>query len=292
LFYNRRMKINVASIGSIAWQVWQRDQPATVIGVTSRGLFLSIDQRVLFVSFEHWRGPLTINLDRSIDQLRALDVGAAAVFSSARLIFPATEITLLASADVMWQAPSPVTAPCPIDQQRNTAQQIASIVLTRAPDRGFAPLLNPLIDLPPSGPLSAEQAVVLSILQMLRLAVHAHDVPAIQVSIDQLLGRGSGLTPSGDDCVLGLLLMLNRWQANRDWSDLNRAVINAAYQKTTTISANLIKCAAHGESDERLITVVDGIATGSTSIDDSVECVLDWGNSSGIDALVGMVMSL
>ena len=107
-----------------------------------------------------------------------------------------------------------------------------------------------------------------------------------------MLGRGSGLTPSGDDCVLGLLLMLNRWQLDSDWHNLNQAVINTAYHKTTTISANLIECATAGQADERLLNVVDGIAVSSTSIDDCVECVLSWGNSSGIDALVGMVMAL
>ena len=176
------MNFNVASIGSIAWQVWQHDQAARVIGVTSRGLFLSIDQRVLFVSFERWRGPLTINLDRSIDQLRTLDVGAAAVFSHNRLIFPATEIILSASSADVWQAPLPVSAPCPIDQQRDNVQQIARIITSRALDRGFAPLLAPLLDLPLSGPLSAEQAAVLNILHTLRQAVRAHDVPACKTA--------------------------------------------------------------------------------------------------------------
>ena len=73
---------------------------------------------------------------------------------------------------------------------------------------------------------------------------------------------------------------------------MNRAVIEAAYRATTTISANLIECAAAGQGDERLITVVDGIATGSASIDECVECVLDWGSSSGIDALVGMAIAV
>lgn len=285
------MNFNVASIGSIAWQVWSHDQPATVMGVTSRGLFLAIDQRVLFVSFERWRGPLTITLDRSIDQLRALDVGAAAVFTHNRLIFPATEITLTASPAVVWQAPAPMSAPCPIDQQRHTLKQIAGLILTREPDRGFGPLLASLLDLPPSGPLSADQVTILNILQTLRLAVRAHDVPAVLASIDQLLGRGSGLTPSGDDCVLGLLLMLNRWQANYDWNELNRAVIAAAYHKTTTISANLIECAAAGQADERLLNVVDGIAAGEPTAAECVERVLEWGNSSGIDALVGISMA-
>ncbi len=226
------MNFNVASIGSIAWQVWQHDQPARVMGVTSRGLFLSIDQRVLFVSFERWRGPLTITLGRSIDQLRALDVGAAAVFSNNRLIFPATEIILSASSADVWQAPLPVSAPCPIDQQRDNARQIARIITSRALDRGFAPLLSPVA----RSSLSAARCPPIKSRYSTSCThcdrpVRAHDMPAMQDSIDQLLGRGSGLTPSGDDCVLGLLLMLNRWQADRDWRSLNRAVIDAAYQQ-------------------------------------------------------------
>jgi hypothetical protein len=92
--------------------------------------------------------------------------------------------------------------------------------------------------------------------------------------------------------AIGLLLMLNRWCTHRAWTAMNRAVIEAAYQRTTTISANLIECAASGQGDERLITVVDSIATGSAPIDDCVEYILSWGGSSGIDALVGMAIAV
>ena len=63
-------------------------------------------------------------------------------------------------------------------------------------------------------------------------------------------------------------------------------------ERTTTISANLIECAAKGEADERLINIVDGIMTGQPSLEDCVDCVLAWGNSSGTDALIGMALTL
>jgi len=286
------MNFSVTSIGYAAWQTWSHNQPAHVIGVTSRGLFIRAADRVVFVSFETQRGPLTLTLGRSIEELRALNVGGAAAFANNRLIFPATAITISASPNVVWQAPSPITSPGPIDQQVRTVQQIANFVAARKPDCGFGPLLAPLLDLPFNNPLSAEQATVLSILRTVRQALRENDLLSAQKSIDSLLGRGSGLTPSGDDCVLGLLLMLNRWQANRDWSEFNRAVINTAYQKTTTLSANLIECATGGQADERLLNVVDGIATGKPAVAECVECVLEWGNSSGIDALVGMVIAM
>jgi hypothetical protein len=69
-------------------------------------------------------------------------------------------------------------------------------------------------------------------------------------------------------------------------------VIDVAYQRTTTLSANLIECAAQGEADERLISVVDGIMTGEPSVADCAKYILDWGSSSGIDALVGMAIVL
>jgi hypothetical protein len=123
--------------------------------------------------------------------------------------------------------------------------------MVHAPERGFAPLLNALLNL-----------------------------------------RPSDLTPSGDDSVLDLLLMLNRWQTNRDWSELNRGVIDAAYHKPITPGVSLIECAAQDTADKHLLHVVDGIAASSTPIEESVEYVLSWDSSSGIDALAGMVIAL
>lgn len=284
--------MNGLSIGSAAATVTPIDGEAKVIGVTSRGLFLAIKQRVLFISFERWRGPLTITLGRSSEELRALKIGDTATFANNRVIFPTIEITLATAPEGVWQAPVPVTSPGPHEQQRKTVRQIAGLVTARKPDQGFSPPLAALLDLPVRSALSADQAPVLSVLRALRQALRENDLPATQTNIDQLLGQGGGLTPSGDDCVLGLLLMLNRWQAQREWSRLNQAVINAAYQKTTTLSANLIECAAAGQADERLLKVADGIATGQPAIAECVECVLEWGNSSGIDALAGMAMAV
>lgn len=286
------MNIAVTSIGSIAWETWQRDQPARVLGVTSRGVFLAIEQRILFISCEQWRGPLTINLDRSVDQLCALEVGAEAIFADARLIFPAASISLFASTAEIWHPPSPALLPGPIGQQRDNAQRLARSVTSRAIDRGFAPLLNPLLDLPLDGPLSREHSAVLVILQTLRHALQHDDLASVQAGISQLLGRGTGLTPSGDDGVLGLLLMLNRWPRGIDRAELNRYVIDLAYRRTTTLSANLIECAAAGQADERLIAVADGIALGSAAVEECIDDLLSWGSSSGIDALLGMVLAV
>jgi hypothetical protein len=70
------------------------------------------------------------------------------------------------------------------------------------------------------------------------------------------------------------------------------ALLPTAYQKTTTLSANLIDCAGNGQADERLLLAVDGMITGEPGPDACLEALINWGSSSDRDALVGMGLVL
>jgi hypothetical protein len=114
--------------------------------------------------------------------------------------------------------------------------------------------------------------------------------------LSTFLGSGPGLTPSADDFILGLLLALNRWRIppweTSDLHTFNFHLVEAAYKKTTTLSSNLIECASGGWANERLINALDWLVTGVASEPDVIDHMLDWGNSSGVDAFTGMVTSL
>jgi hypothetical protein len=263
------------------------------MGVTSRGVFVrSAADRVVFVSQETHRSPLTITLTDPIDRLRSLEVGAVVQFSDTRLIFPALEVAISLSANVIWHCPSPVSPSRPRTAQRQSLRAIAESALARAGSPGLTAVLLRLLDLPDALPLSGDYSALLERLIAVRRTIESGDDQQMIAGLLGLLGQGRGLTPSGDDVVIGLLLMRNRWHTGRDCAMMNRSLSEAAYQTTTTISANLIECAADGQGDERLITVVDGVATGSTSIDECAACVLDWGSTSGIDALTGMALAV
>jgi hypothetical protein len=285
------LEFTVATIGRAARDLWSHDQPATVMGLTSRGIFIRAGSRVVFVSFEAYRGPLTVTLDSVSDRFSALEAGAPAYFSNSRLIFPSIEIAIVAAPQAEW--PLPPAAPArPLGDQLDTLRQLASGVLARRPGDGFGALLPPLLAQPLADPPPRLETLPWSRFMALRHSLSCYDFEQTAELIQGLLGLGPGLTPSGDDSVLGLLLMLNRWHGGLDWQALNQRVIAAAYQVTTLLSANLIECAAKGEADERLLKVVDGIVTGIPSLDDCVECIMDWGRSSGIDALVGMALAV
>ncbi|HTP11270.1 MAG TPA: DUF2877 domain-containing protein [Anaerolineae bacterium] len=259
-------------------------------------MFLLIPpQRMIFASVENYHSPLTINLDRSCDRLRNIEVGAVAQISDTRLIFPSIEFSVLLSEERVWRCPAPNLSPRPHTAQMQTLHAIAAGVMARRGHGGWADLLLALLDWSTISSLSAEQAALRDRLSAVRHAVQAGNSSALQIGLTGLLGQGRGLTPSGDDVVIGLLLMLARSprvNSQADDENMLKHVIAAAYQGTTTISANLIECAASGQGDERLITVVDGIIAGSASLDECVECVLGWGSSSGIDALIGMAMAV
>ena len=115
-------------------------------------------------------------------------------------------------------------------------------------------------------------------------------------AVPSFLGAGSGLTPSGDDFLTGLLLAMNRWEAvlwpADNLGETNHLVVESAYRKTTRLSANLIELATLGQGDERLIDMVDQLMSDAPFEPATVLDLLDWGSSSGMDAFVGMAVAL
>ena len=321
-----RVKHRAVTLGRRVHAGLRRQPLGHVIGVTRRGVFVQIEPRVIYLTADQFRGPLTINLDRALVSAN----GETVRLTPTRLIFPAFEVDLSTAA--VWRPAVQATAR-PIADQRESLRQLATSVLThqsprvipsatknlqpkQAPqpveielprrrstaprndmypiENGCGALLPHLLDLPEKQALSAGEAALLAQLTQLREALSHDKFDRAATLLEGLLGLGRGLTPSGDDVIIGLLLMLahNRMNLFADGSDARKRFVGLAYERTTTISANLIECAADGEADERLITVVTGLVTGRPSIEDCAKCVLGWGSSSGVDALTGMAVAL
>ena len=92
-----------------------------------------------------------------------------------------------------------------------------------------------------------------------------------------LAGLGNGLTPSGDDILMGVLYGLWVWYPNREWVNLIAA---AAIPRTTTLSAAYLSAAAEGEATIHWHDLVNGRA-------DAVDQILSIGHTSGQDAWAG-----
>lgn len=96
------------------------------------------------------------------------------------------------------------------------------------------------------------------------------DLSEVREAARGLAGRGIGLTPSGDDVLMGVLYALWVWKPERA---LLEAIVRRAAPRTTTLSAAFLRAAAEGEASyawHRLAggdpgAIVDILATGHSS---------------------------
>ena len=304
----------LAAVGERALRFLHGGKTASVMGLTSRGVFcITPDAHVFFLSYETWRGPLTANLQLDLHDSRQdryvrieqcchpqpfdrLYHGSTAKLYPDRILFEAENISIHSGGVSAWEAAvRPVNENALADVRKRLANT-ARIVLEGGRGKGWIELLPRWVGLETQAVNAEELKEVEKDLQHLADGLHAENGAEFILRTAPLLGRGTGLTPSGDDFVIGLALGL---RARSEKSALFRVVeeqsarlFQAARQKTTTLAANLIICALEGQADERLVSALDGILWGSLPEADCARYLLDYGSSSGGDTLLGIAMAL
>jgi hypothetical protein len=287
-----------ASIGLIASEMLLKDQEAHVFGKISKGIFIKTSAKwLIFLSFEQFRGPLTITFDK-IDPILGLVSGGDPIQIASQSIFiPALEVAIPMAGSKVWQPPLPIALPLGELERHEQLVDCARQILSKKNEVGLGSLI-PLVlgfanDHPPHKLITNFDWAY---IQQLQKYIRNRQAAPLAELLAAVLGSGPGLTPSADDFIVGLLLALNRWQnllwTAEDLHDLNRKVVEAAYEKTTTLSANLIECATLRLANERLINALDWIVTGVAREPDIISHLLKWGNSSGVDAFTGMAVAL
>lgn len=290
----------LASIGWVAHRILSVDQPATLVGHTSRGAFLRAESGwIVFLSREPHRGPLTLNLHGAAHLLEHLDASVQAEISGGELFFPSAGLHLSTSQGQVWRPGRPGGSSSTYASRLERIRAVAGGVVAHKSSQGMDAWLHSLLALTGQGPADESVGELLPLLNACRQALTDGQERKAALSLEPLLGRGSGLTPSGDDVIAGFLLALNRWRGLFSCADgfyaLNQTLVQAAYKHTTTLSANLIDCAVIGGADERLISALDYLVLGegaSTQLAETVSGLLGWGNSSGADSLIGMALAL
>ena len=272
-----------------------------MVGNTSRGLFLLLaGEQVVFLSFEHWRGPLTLNIDTPQPWLRTVTPGALAAVQPGRLCFEPPNGIVQFQQAVRWSADPLPAALLPPEQRRERLMSLAQMTAADKGGAGFAPLLLPFLRHTPAPEDAAEvnAPALLQTLTALQTTLRQADLDATVRLLTPYMGLGRGLTPSGDDLIAGVLLAANRLPESVTnipaalLPDLNARLSTLATRKTTRISANLLQAAAQGQADERLIQALHAVIANGLPLARAAHDLTTWGNSSGADALLGMTVVL
>lgn len=247
---------------------------------------------MLFLSYEECPGPLTLNYEGDPVIFRNIENGSTLNYRPGFLEFSEPGISVSAARAMVWSPSPPPDKILSRDQRSRYLAIIYELIENAAPNSPIVELFPYILDknlehIIPAPPY-------LSVLRSLQLACETEEELQTAQLLSAFLGLGKGLTPSGDDFVIGILLGVNRWThslpGKLDVKKLNSRIIPQARSQTTTISSNLIECACAGHADVRLILALDGITSGNIAPEVCINLLARWGNTSGFDSLTGMAL--
>lgn len=218
--------------------------------------------------------------------------GQPATLECAALSVPAAGLVVDLSRAAVWRGTVSAASPELRDSQAHGALGILRGTLrNHAPDRGVAPALFRSGD-PRSVFERALRSRIVRSLPIIARATGAGDAGAVVSALRALLGLGGGLTPAGDDFIVGYLAALwSRSYREPGIAALLRALAGPVGQlslRTNAISRQMLLDALEGHFAERLTEVVNCICRGG-DVASAARRALEVGHSSGADVLCGLL---
>lgn len=295
------------TLGEVTDECLRKAVPASVMGCTSRGVFLKTSgepEWILFVSYGVYRSPLTITL--LAPPARAWDFapGDRVHLMPDRLVLPGVEVGWRGEAGAerpVWRGESPVIRMASREQTRRNLLEAVRAAAGQRPEDYFCQVLAAFLEMEAPGGLPEDVKQTVRRLELI-LDGGGEDregmFSSLRVWFEEILGKGEGLTPVWDDFITGFLLVVGRYggkgKNKNGWKPFGWLVYQTALKRTTTLSANMIFLAGQqGKADERLTTLLDGlVGAEGASVKQAAEVLSMYGHTSGTAALAGMAAGL
>jgi hypothetical protein len=252
----------------------------------------------LFVS-EDTDLPQGIRLPRKAAAIiRNLEVGQKLQYRSGRLQWAGAEVDLQAAH--RYDGAIPPTAKRLWSPETTSAWRTAWDLLAQRQDEKEAALRIRdvdafLRDAHPGEPRRGDAAPILGelILGMQRL-----DSGAAAAAIRKLVGLGEGLTPTGDDVLVGLLAAA--WARSETdhrratWVQALAETVREQSHRTNDISRSYLVLAAEGQFSSSLVGLAVAICSGASpqTVRAAAEIAFQTGHTSGLDAATGLLTGL
>jgi hypothetical protein len=220
-----------------------------------------------------------------VDQVVLLDAHALAV--------PAIGLRIGLDHAERWSPRLPAADPSAGPRWRGRARDVRALAAARIvamAEAGRAGL-GGLLATDRFGRLPLHAARAAAVLDQLAAALPGEDVDAAGRIARRLVGLGPGLTPSGDDALIGLAAALHA-TGHRARGMLDELVDDAP-ARTTVVAASLLRHAADGEFSERLQYLLAALlGDDDAAVRPAIDAAIAWGATSGTDCLVGVLFGL
>lgn len=277
-------RLQTISLSRTVHKLIRYPRSGTVLATFARSCYLDLDGYIIaLVLPDLLDGPLNLVVESDTDfRFADLPVGETVESSKAGIVIgDAVEITV--GEAPIWE---PRLAPWDrndLSIVRTSMNFVQEILLGEAPEGSFATYLTD----PTTLSLRARSG-----LGLLEEALRRRSPVSAAEAAQQLAGLGGGLTPSGDDVLVGTLLALSVIH-HEDFRGLRNAIITEVRGRTTRISETYLEAAARGEAGEawhRLIRVLPGQNRAAIMV--AARRVMAFGETSGSDMLAGFALAL
>lgn len=283
------MQLQAASIGST---VPQDNFNATIQSIFDLSCNLRLEQEdrlITILASDHYDLPQGIRLNEKIP-LQSLTVGLRAASRSGILRFDSSPLTIDLRCAPVWEGKVPaltggierawsITWQTLNEGQRYKNSELIAEDLFRS-DQG--PLLTRKLSQPA--------------LQLMA-ATERFDSHTARDAAQKMIGLGPGVTPSGDDVLIGFLSGLHSTAGDNHSRNYFIKIFGDALwilsEQTNEISRTYLYHAIHGQFSSSMIALLDAINEGEEQRLISVaKETMRVGHSSGMDSVTGLLIGL
>jgi len=296
------MQLHAACIGSTV----PRDNfNATIQSVfdSSLNLRLAHEGRLITILIsDHYDLPQGIRLDKRIplpylttSASLIANVGLRAACRIGILRFDSSPLTIDLRCAPIWEGRLSLSA---MDMQSPVVERAWSITwqaLNRQQRlKGTDLIAGDLFQLD-TGPLLTRK-LSQPILQLIA-ATERLDARAAKEAAQKMIGLGPGVTPSGDDILIGFLAGLHSTAGNEPErlafiQSFGEALSNLS-KETNEISRTYLYHAIHGQFSSSIVSLIDAVRDGEEErLLSAVKDALRVGHSSGMDSVTGLLIGL
>jgi|tagenome__1003787_1003787.scaffolds.fasta_scaffold20879952_2 hypothetical protein len=279
--------------GVLAQQFCQSVVRANVEAVFERCFYVRSGDKFICVGEpDIGNGPITLIGDLGRLSNLGLQQGRSAAVCDQRIMI-GDSICLALDQTESWRSPRWPICPSPI-RLIDTCLALARRAAIEAPEESLARHVCGMPGtLRPLAPLARIACPRIAIFERWLSGVldtgHA-GVTAIEEAVQGLVGLGPGLTPSGDDFLMGALALLDAIDERHAHAALARAMSDPLLKLTTPLSACFLRAAAAGHVGEALHGAVSSVLMGD--VESAAAAARKIGHSSGWDMMVGIIVTL
>jgi hypothetical protein len=285
-------KIQATIIGGLAQFAIETGHSGSVVGITSKGIFINSEDKIIFLTGAGYKSPFNIKVGQIELLSNNLNLGGKCLFEGNSITFPHAQIKLDLQQAMIWRPENPKKITCSWEQQIDRIDLLIKRMLEIDPSRGWL-FLKDFKSIESVDQDSTHNHIKRNTDAFIAKFISL-DLQGCLDAARSIIGLGGGLTPSGDDWLAGFILLLTRvsqarCEENPFVVNLGKSLTEMAIQKTTKISANRMEAACIGWSEELFLDLIDHIITIDSEFgSQKISLLINFGHSSGVDTSLGI----